>query len=160
MNQKVMPDEKNYQQSPPSPPINQRGRMHTLIQKMTEKVDWSRCPSHNAMKMNNIVTWDLTTVIKILYQYQTLAVADIFKQLHWIIPYASLGTNEGLRAIMSHCINYLDASSPVSTSAAQVIFIDYVAATLLSEVTFYYVPGSELSWGFTLVTDDYCLLVD
>lgn len=80
---------------------------------------------------------------------QTLAVADILKQLHWITPYTSLGTNEGLRAIMSPCINYLDALSPVSTSAAQVIFIDDVAATLLSEVTSDYVLGSELSWGFT-----------
>lgn len=111
------------QHSPPSLSINPRDRRDTFVQKMPKTVHWSMCPSHNAMKVNNIVTSNLTTIIKILYQCQTLAVADIFKQLHWIISCASLGPNEGLRAIMSSCINYLDISSAGSTSAAQLMML-------------------------------------
>lgn len=140
---------KNCQHSPRSVSINQRGQRHTFVQKMPGTMRWSMCPSHNAVKVNNIVTSNLPTVIKILYQSQTLTVADIFRQLHRIIPRAFLGPNEGLRALMSSCINYLGASSPGSTSADQLIFSNDVAAILLPEVTFDYVPGSELSCGFT-----------
>lgn len=141
---------KTCQHSPPSVSINLRGRRHTFVQKMPGTMHWSMCPSYNAMKVNNIVTSNLPTLIKILYQCQTLTVADIFKQLYWIIPRASLGPNEGLRALMSSCINYLDASSPGSTSADQLIFSNDVAAILLPGVTYDYVPGSELSCVFTL----------
>lgn len=114
---------KNCQHSPPSLSINPGGRRHAFVQKMPKTVHWSMCSSHNAMKVNNIVTSNLTTVIKILYQCQTLVVAEIFKQLHWIISCASPGPNEGLRAIISPCINYLDVSSAGSTSAAQLMML-------------------------------------
>jgi len=130
----------------PCPLIKEAEGLH-LNPENAEDGALATVPPYNAMKVDDKVTFNFIASKKTYTNTKTLTAADIGKSLHWTVPYASLWPNEGSQAIASYSITYAGTTSPGSTSAEQVIFIDNVAATLLPEVTFDNFSGSELSPG-------------